>query len=103
MKQSSALQARADSKIGTAFATAIIFLVTQSVYAQTKTKDMDILICMQYGLSTIVPLAAAVIFVFLLIIYIFRLIAKATFARWALSIIIAGVAFYISHILFHIS
>ncbi|WP_455481888.1 conjugal transfer protein [Bartonella sp. B35(2025)] len=102
MKQLNALQAKAGSKIGAAFAIIIMFLATQSVCAQTIIRNIDILIGMQYGLSMIIPLVAAVIFLFLLVIYIFRLIARATFVRLAFSVIIAGVAFYISHVLFYI-
>lgn len=56
----------------------------------------------QYGLSILVPIVAAIILLLLLLIYIFRIIARATFMRWAFSVIIAGAAFYISHILFHL-
>ncbi|GAA5096031.1 conjugal transfer protein [Bartonella acomydis] len=102
MKQSNILQAKTGNKISAIFITLIIFLVTQSVWAQTKTKSIDVLIGMQYGLSMVIPIVCAVLLLFLLIIYVFRIIAKATFIRWAFSVIIAGAAFYISHILFYI-
>lgn len=76
--------------------------ITQSVFAQTETKSLDVFMSVQYGLSILVPIAAAIILLFLLLIYIFRIIARATFMRWAFSVIIAGAAFYISHILFHL-
>ncbi|WP_455481467.1 conjugal transfer protein [Bartonella sp. B12(2025)] len=102
VKQSNTSQSQICSKVSIAFVTAIIFLKTQSVYAKKTIKDVDVLTGMHYGLGTIVPIIAAFILVFLLIIYMCRIIAKTTFTRWAFSTIIAGAAFYISHILFHV-
>ncbi|WP_375645555.1 conjugal transfer protein [Bartonella sp. AA56HLJMS] len=101
MKQLNTLQSKI-CKISIIFITSIMLLITQSTYAQTETKSLDVFIGMQYGLSIIIPMVAAVILLLLLLIYIFRIIARATFMRWAFSVIIAGAAFYISHILFHL-
>ncbi|WP_019219370.1 hypothetical protein [Bartonella florencae] len=102
MKQANILQAKTGNKIRTLVITFIIFLMTQAVCAQTKMKSLDILIGMQYGLSMVIPVICAVVLLFLLLIYVFRIIARATFIRWAFSVIIAGAAFYISHVLFYI-
>lgn len=101
MKQINILQAKIGNKISTII-TSIIFLMAQPVWAQTTTKDIDVLISMQYGLSMIIPIVCAIILLCLLLIYVFRIIARATFLRWAFSVVIAGAAFYISHILFYI-
>ncbi|WP_375649698.1 MULTISPECIES: conjugal transfer protein [unclassified Bartonella] len=101
MKQLNTLQSKI-CKISDIFITFIMLLITQSAYAQTETKSLDVFIGMQYGLSIIIPIVAAIMLLLLLLIYIFRIIAKATFMRWAFSVIIAGAAFYISHILFHL-
>ncbi|WP_273790546.1 conjugal transfer protein [Bartonella sp. CM31XJBT] len=101
MKQLNTLQSKV-CKISAIVITSVMLLITQSAYAQTETKSLDVFIGMQYGLSIIIPVVAAIILLLLLLIYIFRIIARATFIRWAFSVIIAGAAFYISHILFHL-
>ncbi|WP_375633484.1 MULTISPECIES: conjugal transfer protein [unclassified Bartonella] len=101
MKQLNTLQVKI-YKISVIVITSVMLLITQSAYAQTETKSLDVFIGMQYGLSIIIPIVAAIILLLLLLIYIFRIIARATFMRWAFSVIIAGAAFYISHILFHL-
>ncbi|WP_375612565.1 MULTISPECIES: conjugal transfer protein [unclassified Bartonella] len=101
MKQLNTLQSKI-CKISAIFITFIMLLITKSAYAQTETKSLDVFIGMQYGLSIIIPIVAAIVLLLLLLIYIFRIIARATFMRWAFSVIIAGAAFYISHILFHL-
>ncbi|WP_375670599.1 conjugal transfer protein [Bartonella sp. CL434QHHD] len=101
MKQSNTLKSKV-CKISAIVITSVMLLITQSAYAQTETKSLDVFIGMQYGLSIIIPVVAAIILLLLLLIYIFRIIARATFIRWAFSVIIAGAAFYISHILFHL-
>ncbi|WP_406604057.1 conjugal transfer protein [Bartonella gliris] len=106
MKQSNTFQAKTNSKSRksmAAFAALVMFLAAQSVNAQSTAQSVDVFIGMQYGLSMIIPIVGAIILLFLLIIYVFRLIARATFMRWTFSVIIAGAAFYISNILFHIS
>ncbi|WP_413154359.1 conjugal transfer protein [Bartonella sp. cb54] len=112
MKCLNALQAKVNNKIGIVFTTTILFLATQSAYVQAKANKADIqtaidkadlLMGMRYGLSMFIPVAAAVILLFLVLIYAFRIIARTTFARWAFSTIIAGAAFYLSNILFYIN
>ncbi|WP_455476954.1 conjugal transfer protein [Bartonella sp. B41] len=97
------LQMKANNKMGAAFAAMIVFLVAKPAYAQEVIKNINALIGIHYMLSTVIPIISAIIFLFLLIIYILRLIAKDTFKRWALSIIIAAAAFYISNALLHLS
>ncbi|WP_375615763.1 conjugal transfer protein [Bartonella sp. AP58NXGY] len=102
MKQSNILQAKTCNNISIIVIALIVFLITQSAYAQTETRSLDVFIGVQYGLSMVIPIAAAIILLFLLLVYILRIIARSTFIRWAFSVIIAGAAFYISHILFNI-
>ncbi|EJF97355.1 hypothetical protein MEE_00067 [Bartonella elizabethae F9251 = ATCC 49927] len=102
MKRSNTLRVKTCNRISVIVTTSMMLLITQSAYTQTETKSLDVFIGMQYGFSILIPIAAAIILLFLLLIYIFRIIAKATFMRWAFSVIIAGAAFYISHILFHL-
>ncbi|WP_375703229.1 conjugal transfer protein [Bartonella sp. AD13SXNS] len=102
MKQLNILQAKTCNNISIIVIVLIVCLITQSAYAQTETRSLDVFIGMQYGLSMVIPIAAAIILLFLLLIYILRIIARSTFIRWAFSVIIAGAAFYISHILFNI-
>ncbi|WP_375654611.1 MULTISPECIES: conjugal transfer protein [unclassified Bartonella] len=101
MKQLNTLQVKI-CKISVIVITSVMLLITQSAYAQTETKSLDVFIGMQYGLSILIPIVAGIILLLLLLIYIFRIIARATFMRWAFSVIIAGAAFYISHILFYL-
>ncbi|USP01185.1 conjugal transfer protein [Bartonella taylorii] len=106
MKQLNTFQVKIENvsnKVRVVFITLILFLATQPTYAQEKTNSVDIFIGMQYGLSIIIPIAAAIMLLFLLLLWAFRLIARATFARWAFSVVIAGAAFYLSHILYHIN
>ncbi|WP_254475094.1 conjugal transfer protein [Bartonella sp. B1098] len=102
MKKLNTFQEKICNNISVIVITSMVLLITQYAYAQTEAKSLDVFIGMQYGLSILIPMAAAIILLFLLLIYIFRLIAKATFMRWAFSVIIAGAAFYISHILFYL-
>ncbi|EJF82878.1 hypothetical protein MCU_01265 [Bartonella elizabethae Re6043vi] len=102
MKQLSTFQGRICNKTHVIIITLTMLLITQSAYAQTETNNLNAFMGVQYGLSIIIPISAAIILFLLLLIYIFRIIARATFMRWAFSVIIAGAAFYISHILFHL-
>ncbi|WP_455479323.1 TrbC/VirB2 family protein [Bartonella sp. B23] len=103
MKCSNTLQTKVSGKIRIVLAIFIMFLMIQPAYAQEKMNKIDMLIGLQYGLSMLIPIAGAVILLFLLLIYAFSLITKATFLRWAFSVIIASAAFYISRILFYIT
>lgn len=102
MKQLNTFRVKMCNKINSIVITSMMILISKSAYAQTETKSLDVFMGMQYGLSILVPIVATIILLFLLLIYIFRIIARATFMRWAFSLIIAGAAFYISHILFHL-
>ncbi|UNF43724.1 conjugal transfer protein [Bartonella krasnovii] len=102
MKQLNTFRVKIYNKINSIIVTSMIFLISESAYTQTETKSLDVFTGVQYGLSILIPIIAAFILLFLLLIYIFRIIARATFMRWAFSVIIAGAAFYISHILFHL-
>ncbi|WP_273754893.1 conjugal transfer protein [Bartonella sp. MM73XJBT.G] len=102
MKQLNILRVKIYNKINVIIITSMMLLITQSAYAQTEIKSLDVFMSVQYGLSILVPIVAAIVLLLLLLIYIFRIIARATFMRWAFSVIIAGAAFYISHILFHL-
>ncbi|MET3559397.1 cytochrome c biogenesis factor [Bartonella japonica] len=103
MKRSNTLQTKVDNKISIVLTTLIVFLETQFAYAQEKVNSINLLIGVQYGLSVFIPIAGAIILLFLLLIYAFRIITKAIFLRWAFSVLIASAAFYISSILFHIT
>ncbi|WP_039951892.1 hypothetical protein [Candidatus Bartonella washoeensis] len=103
MKQSNTFQAKMNSKSIAAFATLFMFLAIQSVNAQSTTQKVDIFVGVQYGLSMIVPILGAIIFLFILLIHLFRIISRATFIRWSFSVIMAGAAFYLSSILFYIT
>ncbi|WP_208437066.1 conjugal transfer protein [Bartonella taylorii] len=102
MKYANTLQTKISRKVSTVLAALTVFLTIQPTCAQEKMSKLDMLIVLQYELSIIIPIAGAVMLLFLLLIYAFRLITKATFLRWAFSIIIASAAFYLSRILFYI-
>ncbi|WP_336276687.1 conjugal transfer protein [Bartonella sp. CB178] len=109
MKYSKVLWGRVGGKIGFSFMGMAVFPVTRPSYAQAGTSipvansHVDVIMGIYYGLSVFSPIIAAVILVFLCLIYLFRVIAKATFARWAFSVIVAGAALYISNMLFYIN
>ncbi|PIT70414.1 conjugal transfer protein [Bartonella tribocorum] len=89
-------------KISIIVVTLVMLLISRFVHAQTITKNLEVFIGMQYGLSVLIPIVAAVLILFFLLIYLFRIITRATFMRWAFSVIIAGAAFYITNILFYL-
>ncbi|MET3559395.1 cellobiose-specific phosphotransferase system component IIC [Bartonella japonica] len=70
------------------------FFMTHPVYAQVEKlkKAETILKAVQKDLNTIIPIAAAVILLFLAIGYAGRYIGKDTFVRWGAGVIIAGSA-----------
>nr|AAM82200.1 TrwM-like protein [Bartonella henselae str. Houston-1] len=103
MESLNILRTKTVRKISFIFTALVVFLTTQPSCAQTTSKGLEILIGMQYGLGIIIPIFAAIILFFLLLIYMCRIISRITFARWAFSVIIAGAAFYISSILFYIN
>ncbi|WP_019221071.1 hypothetical protein [Bartonella senegalensis] len=103
MESLNTLRTKTVRKISLVFTTLVVFLTIQPSCAQTTSKGLEILIGMQYGLSIIIPIFAAIILFFLLLIYLCRIISRITFARWSFSVVIAGAAFYISSILFYIN
>ncbi|EJF79817.1 Uncharacterised protein [Candidatus Bartonella washoeensis] len=103
MKKSNTFQAKTNRKSIVSFVTLITFLAIQSVNAQSATHSIDIFVGMQYGLSMIIPIVGVVLLLFVFLIYVFRLITRPTFMRLTFSVFVAGAAFYISNILFHIS
>ncbi|UTO29440.1 conjugal transfer protein [Bartonella harrusi] len=103
MEQLNILQAKMSKRIHTLVIIPIMLLMTQVAYSQTKNRSIDIFIGMQYGLSMVIPIVGAVLLLLLLLIYLFRIISKATFIRWSFSVIMASAAFYISSLLFYIN
>nr|WP_026088166.1 hypothetical protein [Bartonella rattaustraliani] len=103
MKRSNILHIKMCNRISIVFTTLMMFLTTQFAYAQEHVNHVKLLLGIQYGFSILIPIAGAVILLFLLLIYAFHIIAKATFLRWAFSVLIASAAFYISGILFQIT
>ncbi|MCZ2203607.1 TrbC/VirB2 family protein [Bartonella sp. A5(2022)] len=101
-KQSNTLQIRIRNKITAAFVAIIMLLMTQTAYAQTISYIRDV-IEIQYALNIIVPIVAAFILLCLTIGCLFRIIAKSTFVRWAISVVIAGSAFFVSNVLFSVT
>ena len=76
------------------------FCFTQPAAAQGLTKAKGVLEKLQSELTSIVPIAAAVILLCLGIAYAGRFIEKDTFVRWSLGVIIAGSAVQITALLF---
>lgn len=68
--------------------------------AQGLQKAQGVLETFQSQLTTIVPIAAAVILLCLGLAYAGRFIEKDTFVRWGVGIIIAGSAVQITALLF---
>ena len=69
-------------------------------FAQGLEKARGILETVQQELTTIIPIAAAVILLCLAIGYAGRFLEKDTFVRWAIGVIIAGSAVQITAMLF---
>ncbi|OIS90309.1 VirB2 family type IV secretion system major pilin TrwL [Brucella cytisi] len=68
--------------------------------AQGLQKAQGVLETFQSQLTTIVPIAAAVILLCLGVAYAGRFIEKDTFVRWGVGVIIAGSAVQITALLF---
>lgn len=100
MKQSNTLKVRRRNKVFAMIAS-FLFLMTQSTYVQAIVRISDIA-DIHYSLNIFVPIIAAFIFLCLTICRIFRIIAKSTFMRWTLSIVIAGSAFFVSSVIFKV-
>ncbi|AGF75068.1 TrwL protein [Bartonella australis AUST/NH1] len=95
------LQKKISNEVMAIFTGFVMFLMGQPVYAQQRlTKAKTVLESVQTELSTIVPIAAAVMLLCLAIGYAGRFIEKDTFVRWAIGVIIAGSATQIATTLF---
>ncbi|EBC1886525.1 TrbC/VirB2 family protein [Salmonella enterica] len=87
-------------KAQAAMAALAALLMTRPAAAQGLQKARSVLETVQAELTTIVPIAAAVILLCLGIAYAGRFIEKDTFVRWAIGVIIAGSAVQITAMLF---
>jgi len=94
------LRTRANNKAGAAFAAVTAFFAASPVSAQGLEKARSILETVQQELTTIIPIAAAVILLCLAIGYAGRFLEKDTFVRWAIGVIIGGSAVQITAMLF---
>lgn len=100
MKQWKILWAAGSKKIAAVFAALAAAMAASPASAQGLEKARGILETLQQELTTIVPIAAAVILLILGVSYAARFIEKDTFVRWAIGVIIAGSAVQITAMLF---
>lgn len=100
MKQLKTLRAMANRKAVAAFAAMAALVAARPASAQGLEKARGVLETLQQELTTIVPIAAAVILLCLGIAYAGRFIEKDTFVRWSIGVIIAGSAVQITAMLF---
>lgn len=75
-------------------------LASTSASAQGLSKAKTVLETFQSELTTIIPIAAAVILLCLAIGYAGKFIEKDTFVRWAVGVIIGGSAVQITALFF---
>lgn len=88
------------SKINTALSTLMISTYAFSAQAAGLEKAKTVLQTLQEELTTIIPIAAAILLLCLGIGYAGRFVGKDTFVRWAIGIIIGGSAVQITALLF---
>ncbi|MBC1154241.1 VirB2 family type IV secretion system major pilin TrwL [Escherichia coli] len=100
MKHLNYLRAKSNGKLAGILAAAAAALTAQPAAAQGLEKARGVLETLQQELTTIVPIAAAVILLCLGIAYAGRFIEKDTFVRWSIGVIIAGSAVQITAMLF---
>lgn len=100
MKQLKTLRAMANRNAVAAFAAMAALVAARPASAQGLEKARGVLETLQQELTTIVPIAAAVILLCLGIAYAGRFIEKDTFVRWSIGVIIAGSAVQITAMLF---
>ncbi|EIJ6113760.1 VirB2 family type IV secretion system major pilin TrwL [Salmonella enterica] len=100
MKQMKSLRAMANNKAVAAFAAVAALVAASPASAQGLEKARGILETVQQELTTIIPIAAAVILLCLAIGYAGRFLEKDTFVRWAIGVIIGGSAVQITAMLF---
>lgn len=101
MKIFKTLREKASRKLAAVFTTVGTGLLAQPASAQGLQKARGILETLQQELTTIIPIAAAVILLLLGIAYAGRFIEKDTFVRWCIGVIIAGSAVQITAMLFN--
>lgn len=87
---------------GAAIASKVVFALaaSTSAYAQGLDRARTVLEQFQTELTTIIPVAAALILLGLGIAYAGNFIEKDTFARWGIGVIIAGSAVQITTLMF---
>lgn len=100
MKKMKSLRAMANNKAVAAFAAVAALVAASPASAQGLEKARGILETVQQELTTIIPIAAAVILLCLAIGYAGRFLEKDTFVRWAIGVIIGGSAVQITAMLF---
>ncbi|AGF75069.1 TrwL protein [Bartonella australis AUST/NH1] len=104
MRQLNILRTKIVGRIAAASVAAVLFLAPHSIHAQQKLVEAkNIMAKLKGELSTIIPVIAISLLLFLVIGRVFRFISRSAFIRWAVCIITAGLAFYITNMLFEIS
>ena len=91
---------RRDLLMVAAASAAVLALSAGSASAQGLDRARTVLETFQTELTTIVPVAAALVLLVLGIAYAGNFIEKDTFARWGIGVIIAGSAVQITAMLF---
>lgn len=89
------------SKFNIAFSTAIFSAYAFSAHAGGLEKAKSVLETLKTELTSIIPIAAAVLLLCLGIGYAGRFVEKDTFVRWAIGIIIGGSAVQITAMFFN--
>jgi hypothetical protein len=80
------------NKFNTTFSTLLISTCAFSAHAAGLEKAKSVLESLQKELTSIIPIAAAVLLLCLAMGYAGRFVEKDTFVRWAIGIIIGGSA-----------
>ncbi|PIT70411.1 VirB2 family type IV secretion system major pilin TrwL [Bartonella tribocorum] len=92
MKQLNIFHTTAHNRIAIFFAVITVFFMSNPVLANGLTNAKTALETLQADLKKIVPIAAALILLFLAIGYAGRYIEKETFIRWGIGVVVAGSA-----------
>ncbi|WP_375615768.1 VirB2 family type IV secretion system major pilin TrwL [Bartonella sp. AP58NXGY] len=102
MKQLNILQTIVRNKTTQIYAALTVFFMAHPAWAQAQGLEnaKKALGEFKKELTTIIPIAAAVILLCLAIGYAGRYIEKDTFVRWAIGVIIAGSAAELANMLF---
>ncbi len=88
------------NKFNTAFSALLISTYAFSAHAAGLEKAKSVLETVKQELTTIIPIAAAILLLCLGIGYAGRFVEKDTFVRWAIGIIIGGSAVQITAMFF---